>query len=396
MNRTPMLLALAALASTASAVDLQVASWSAPDLDCYTYPFVGQRSNPSEPVFGTYNAPTFETSFDDRDGQIQLAFDTASKGIPTTLPPESYEIESVTLTMTVGDLTGAPVYDPTYDPASTYPLIGRPATDPDPGRPVPLFGAGFRNGYTGFEFGPSPVPGPPLFGESAEGYGTSVFDPATRHVFATDFDASGVARDVSNNLDEPNQGANEFDVNAFAIGTIPRGAGDAIQIGDAFTFAVNVNDPHIRSYLQQGLADGQLGFVLATLQPAVFDGSGSGDYCRWNLTEAGTGAATLEIVYAIASDECPGDVTTTGASSGSPGFGQPDGVTDLSDLLYFVNVWDADIGSPSPNPSSSADITTTGASEGDPAFGEPDGNVNLSDLLFFVNQWTLGLSECPA
>ena len=93
--------------------------------------------------------------------------------------------------------------------------------------------------------------------------------------------------------------------------------------------------------------------------------------------------------------QCPGDVTTTGTSSGDAGYGEPDGVTNLSDLLYFVNVWNADLGSPTPNPGTLADTTTTGSSDGDPSFGEPDGNVDLADLLFFVNDWTVGLSECP-
>ncbi len=96
-----------------------------------------------------------------------------------------------------------------------------------------------------------------------------------------------------------------------------------------------------------------------------------------------------------AEPDCSGDITTTGAADGDPGFGSPDGVTNLSDLLYFVNVWNADLGTPSPDPSSTADVNTTGASAGDPSFGAPDGNVDLSDLLFFVNEWTAGLAQCP-
>ncbi len=92
---------------------------------------------------------------------------------------------------------------------------------------------------------------------------------------------------------------------------------------------------------------------------------------------------------------CAGDLTTTGTGEGDNGFGTPDGVTNLSDLLYFVNVWQADLGTPTPNPGSIADTTTTGASEGSPAFGSPDGDVDLSDLLFFVNEWGIGIGDCP-
>ena len=91
---------------------------------------------------------------------------------------------------------------------------------------------------------------------------------------------------------------------------------------------------------------------------------------------------------------CPADVQTTGAGMGTSEDGVPDGLVDLSDLLYFVNVWQGDLGSPTPNPGSAADLTTTGSSEGGPGFGEPDGNVDLTDLLFFVNQWNDGLSLC--
>ena len=94
-------------------------------------------------------------------------------------------------------------------------------------------------------------------------------------------------------------------------------------------------------------------------------------------------------------DPCPGDLTTTGASMGDPAHGTPDGVTDLSDLLLFVNVWTTDLGNPTPNPGTIADTSTTGAGEGDPGFGQPDSNVDIADLLFFVNVWLEGLSECP-
>ncbi len=93
--------------------------------------------------------------------------------------------------------------------------------------------------------------------------------------------------------------------------------------------------------------------------------------------------------------ECQGDVTTTGAGEGDPGYAKPDGVTDLSDLLLFVNIWSEDLGNPTPNPGTIADTTTTGTGDGDPNYGQPDNNVDLSDVLFFVNIWLEGLNDCP-
>ncbi len=92
---------------------------------------------------------------------------------------------------------------------------------------------------------------------------------------------------------------------------------------------------------------------------------------------------------------CPADVTTTGATDGQPSFGAPDDTVDLTDLLYFVNLWSPDVGTPSPNPTSQADLTTTGAALADASYGEPDGNVDLSDLLYYVNLWNAGRTLCP-
>ncbi len=107
---------------------------------------------------------------------------------------------------------------------------------------------------------------------------------------------------------------------------------------------------------------------------------------RPDLVTGYGGDICLRVFFAVVPD-CPGDLTTTGG--GAPGV--PDGSVDLADLLYFVNAWDADLGSPTPNPGSIADVTTTGG--GDP--GVPDGNVDLSDLLYYVNDWEVGLAQCP-
>lgn len=84
---------------------------------------------------------------------------------------------------------------------------------------------------------------------------------------------------------------------------------------------------------------------------------------------------------------CPADVTTTGTAAGDPGYGSPDCSTDLSDLLYFVNLWSASL--------IAADVTTTGTGPGNPCYSVPDGSVDLADLLFFVNEWSIGSTLCP-
>jgi hypothetical protein len=300
--------------------------------------------------------PEFIATFDNRDSQIQLGFDTATKGIPTGLALTDYTISSVTLTVTAAVPVGAPPYDPTYDDTTTYPLANgpTPAAD-DPGRPVPLFGLGFRNGYTALEFGPTPVAGPPLFGESGEGYGPSAFGQGIRHAYAIDFDDNGFQRDVSDNLDEPNLGANAFNPHYFAIGTTSLTPGATIIDGTVFTFNVNISDPDILNYIRQGLAAGQLGFAIAGLLPATGGpgGGGGGDYPFYYMTENGSNAPTLEIVYHVG-PACSGDIDGDGdtdvfdfailalnfgtASGATPGQGDLDGngSVDVFDFAIFA------------------------------------------------------------
>lgn len=335
-----------------------VASWTTPDLDSRTYPFVGQRSDASEPVFGEYNVPDFIGSFDNRDSQIQLGFDTAAKGIPTGHPLSDYNITSVTLTVTAATPVGTMPYDPTYDDVSTYPLANgpTPAPDDDPGRPVTLFGLGFRNGYTGLEFGPTPTPGPPLFGQSGEGYGPSSFGQGIRHAYALDFDDNGNARDASDNLDEPDLGAFAFNVHPFAIGTTSLNPGDPVTDGTVFTFDVDVSDPAILNYIREGLAAGQLGFAIATLHPATGgpDGGAGGAYPFFYLTENGSNTPTLQIDYTIGPPPCVGDL-------------DGDGKTNVFDFgIFAINFG-----------------TTTGATHDQ---GDLDGNgaVNVFDFGIFA------------
>jgi len=78
-----------------------------------------------------------------------------------------------------------------------------------------------------------------------------------------------------------------------------------------------------------------------------------------------------------------GDVTTTGAGIGDPGYGVPDGEITGADIQYFVNAWivfDLAI----------ADVTTTGAAIGDPGYGVPDGLVTGADIQYYVNLWVAG------
>jgi hypothetical protein len=310
--------------------DARTVFWPEPDLDVRSYPFLtgGQRSDAAEPVFGFYDIAQFLGAFDARDSQIQIAFQTSEQCVPTGLALEDYDVASVTVTMTVASLVGAPQYDPTYDPAATYPLVCcPPAPNDDPGRPVSIFGAGFRNGYTGFEFGPAPEPGPPLYGETGEGFSPGGLGTNIRHVFAIDFDAAGAPRDVSNNLDEFNDGAGAFEANPFAIGTTTElGPGDPLTIGTTLEFDIDLSDPDVLRYVREGLQKGELGFVLATLHPASGGpgGGGGGDYPGFSLAPTGDAPATLRLQYTVPTPACAGDINC-------------DGVTDVFDFADLAS-----------------------------------------------------------
>ena len=320
---TGILCGAALVCATGSSVLGVAYFWPTPDLDCRTYPFVGQRSLASEPSFGAYNIGAFVGSFDNRDSQIQIAYQTDSPCLPAGLPQGDYEVVSVTLKLTVASVVGSPRYDPTQDDQSTYPIVGRaPVADSDLGRPVELFGAAFRNGYTGFEFGPTPTPGAPLFGQSGEGYGPSAFGQSIRHVFATDY-ASQVLRDVSNNLDEPNAGAGAFNPVPFAIGTTTLAPGALITPGTVFTFTIapgpGGTPTDATRYIQRGLASGQLGLVVATLLPASGGPGGGegGEYLFFTLSEGGAGAPTMRLELDAPTPACIGDMDCiTGTNAG--------------------------------------------------------------------------------
>ncbi|MEM9065955.1 MAG: GC-type dockerin domain-anchored protein [Planctomycetota bacterium] len=81
---------------------------------------------------------------------------------------------------------------------------------------------------------------------------------------------------------------------------------------------------------------------------------------------------------------CAADVTSTGATiPGTAGFGIPDGIANLDDLGYYLNLW--------LEGSLLADTTTTGGTlPGQVGFGSPDGIANLDDLGYFLGAWLVG------
>ena len=110
--------------------------------------------------------------------------------------------------------------------------------------------------------------------------------------------------------------------------------------------------------------------------------------CRWDPLNVAMGTIywdDLCVYQSSGSLACSiADVTTTGAGSGDPGYGVPDGAITGADIQYYVNLYvAADL---------AADVTTTGAGSGDPGYGVPDGSVTAADIQYYVNFWVAG---CP-
>lgn len=221
--------------------------------DRWNYPF---NASPGSRLNGTIFGAVGDPSFDDHDAQILLGFETS--GIPTNA-----HVNAITVSLTT-QTANSFEYDPTYDSYTTYTDL---AADTDPGRPVELYGAGFRNGFLFPAFGPS-TPGPVAF-EEAEAF---VFgNPAAqgvRNAFMSDYE--GGPRDVSNNVEEG------FENSPWAVGTILNlAAGAPVPINSLMQFELDLSDPDVLSYVQRGLGSGGLFFTVASMHSST-QGSNAG------------------------------------------------------------------------------------------------------------------------
>ena len=259
---SPILCAAAAcvglsLAGVSDAGGSFVAQFDAPTLDRWNYPFnpsPGSRTTAS--VFGTAGYDKFP--FDDRDALFLIGFDTGAQ-VPAGEAPERYRVVSAVVTASIA-VGGAFRYDPTYDSYRTHldPMDPEFLADTTPGRPIELFGAAFRNGFTAATF----------LENSPHG---AAFGLGVRNSYATDYAGpSGErARDIGNNVKD------RFEPTPFAIGQTSDAAPGALVPSDAlFTFTLDVGNPNVRDFLRDGLSGGRLRFQISSLLFPAFNGPG--------------------------------------------------------------------------------------------------------------------------
>ena len=239
MNRTitrPAIAAGALLALAAGAAASTTTTYGAPDFDRWNYPFNGTPGAQTDAsLFSTGPFPAGQ--FDDRDATIVATFLTGADYAPGN-GAGRYQINSARLTATTAPASDlAFEYDPTPDPPSFF-------GDPDPGRPIELFGTGFRGGFNALSWGET---GPWGFG--------GPLDEDVR--FAIPVDANG--NDVSNNYRDG------FAAAPFAVGQTGLAPGAFVPGNTTFTFDLDVANPGVQAFLQQGLNDGALSFTLSSL-----------------------------------------------------------------------------------------------------------------------------------
>lgn len=327
-----------------------------PDLDRWNYPF-NETPGVSETMvsFSAIGAPIL----DNHDAQSLLGFetDTASPDgagvIESGLGAARYDVVSLRLTLTIaeGDVF---VADSTFDPWTSYLFPGDPERTPDAdaGRPIMLFGTGYRNGY-GVEEGDTPY-------EETSPYEPAPMgpQPRVRNAFASDY-VNGVPRDISNNV------VDRFEIFPFAIGQLadsggPIAEGASVPAETTVTFDVDLSNEDASAFIRKGLDAGNLQLSVTSLHFAEGGPGGGGGvtypvyFTKEDALALFLGqTATLELEVNIL-PENPADLNG-------------DGVVDSFDLAILLAAW--------------------GACPGCDADFDGDGGVGPSDLAVVLAAW---------
>ena len=290
-----------------SNANCELVEWSRPDLDQWLYP---SNATPGSrimgPTFGALGGPGGAMD-PARRGATVLGFNT-SVAIETGLAPHRYGINSLRIGLTNAPGNGEIVYDDTYDLVAD--LLGD--TD-DPGRPIELFGIGFRDNYTDpyerLGFGPIDYASP----EFEEGTSLYSSDTGAYDLFPLGDDGYGNLTDVYNSPTGGYRADREdlvpaWDTIPWAIGVVNGVApGATVPYDSEYTFEVDLSLPNVLEHLQQSIADGGIGFFVSSLhQPAGHTGTVA--YPQWYLKEHPRGtAATMVMDISILPERLLGD-----------------------------------------------------------------------------------------
>lgn len=340
INAAALAAGVAAVITASTHAGTVSVSYDEPSLDRWMYPFnptPGTRGECS--VFGT----TGDDRFDDRDGQMIVAFDT-SADVPPARGTNAYDLVSARLTIEVSqDLLF--VYDDSQDSYRAFldPADPDYVADADPGQPLEMFGLGFRLGLDALTF-EEDTPytfGPPI-------------GQRIRTAFGADVDELGAPFDVSLNV------VDRFDPQPWAVGTMPTlTPGDAVPVGTEVVFDLDLSHPGADLYLREALDLGVMQLCVTSLTLVEEQGAEFPSFYTKENSLVALGlasAARLELEVELL---CPADVDGDGAA----GFG---------DILAVLAAW--------------------GPCEGDClADVDGDGMVGFSDVLTILSTW----GACP-
>jgi len=326
---------LTAASAFAGVIDFTVPS---PTFDRWMYPYNSSNPQGSEfdaTVFSPIGAPT-EASFDNRDGQMIIGFDTGGV-IDAGLPPTHYRILEARITVVVSrDNTF--VYDPSVDPVEAL-IPGSGVDDPDPGQPVELLMCGYRGGWA--------LTGPTAFQENTPFHNGAPFPfPARgiRNAFAAEYDGAGVLIDNSNNRDEGRL------ARSLAVGLIDGLLpGSPVPQNTPMSFAMDVSDADTIRYFRTSLAAGRLNVVVSSL--AITEQQSSNVpafYCKETPVAIGGVPASLTLrvcVGAPADWDCSGNVNVPDIFAfladwfAGRGDFNADGTNEVPDIFAFLASW---------------------------------------------------------
>jgi hypothetical protein len=337
-------------------------SYDGPTLDRWFYAF---NQMPGTRIAGsTFGAFTPDGSFDNRDGQLVIGFETSGDVTPG-LGAASYVITSATLLLQ-NDNDFVFIYDDTPDPYNAFLDPADPAyvADEDPGQALELFGVGFRNGVTSSVFDEFTPYCP----------GCDPVAKSVRSAYALGYDATDQPVDVSNSVDE------RWDPAPFAVGIIDTVTpGDFVPADTVMTFDLDVASANVHGYLAVALDAGRLDLAVTShtlVEP--MGGAFPSFYLRENplVLDGIVSAAQLTLTVEIIEPAfCTSDITGPG------GAGAPDGNVDALDFLLLIAQW----GSPC---AGSCEADLTGPAD------VPDGNVDALDFLRLIAEWG-SPGNCP-
>jgi prepilin-type N-terminal cleavage/methylation domain-containing protein len=349
------------------------ANWSSPAIDQWFYNQISLSSVGVKQIGPTWSAglhidpatqdfyPRLSPSAGpSRLGMDLIAFNTS---IPVTpaYPANNYKINEVIVTITIEETTNGPIhYDDTFDTRAE--VLNEVATQTfDDRKPLELYGAGLRAGYTGYDFGGVPS-GPPLMAESTHPY-SAPDGWYVAYPIVGDPDQPGQYKDVSNNITggfsatAPGGVTAPFEALPWAIGkNSSLHEGDPIPDDTTFTLKLDLDKPGVRQYVQESLAKGGIGFFFATLHAAELPGSGgTSPYPQWALKEAAndpyfaTSLPTLSLDFQILGDyDGDGNIDGDDYATWRAAFGQSiapgngadgngDGIVNAADYAVWRN-----------------------------------------------------------